>query len=316
VLLVGVVGLQVPHFGGGVGEGAPAVVALVRFLPAVDQLVPLQVAGGGEELAAVVAAVLGLPRVPFLVEVQQADEAVALPALLAAVGLQRAVEEMGPSRWGRRTSVPSSTTPATPVGIPRDISKRCEREGEGKTINLLQAHLTAPTDFTRIPPLAEKAMFFKHCQHLSAAGAVQTRCQELPTLRRRPLRTGASGTGCLYQPRVQTLVPSASSQVFLRPPSLARWHLSVTSAAVPVRLLVGFAGRRVGEGFVTLPAGEGLLAGVDTDVPLEVTGVGELLPAVLGNVERQAVTPGVPEGPETRRGAVAGLTSHLCVTEP
>lgn len=93
MLLVGVVGLQVPHFGGGVGEGAPAVVALVGLLPAVHQLVPLQVAGGGEELAAVVAAVLGLPRVPLLVQVQQADQAVALPALLAAVGLQGAAEK-------------------------------------------------------------------------------------------------------------------------------------------------------------------------------------------------------------------------------
>lgn len=98
VLLIGVVGLQVPHFRGGIREGAPAVVTLVRFLSAVDQLVPLEVAGGGEELATVVTAVFGLPCVPFLMEVQQADEAVALPALLAAVGLQRAVEEVGLSR--------------------------------------------------------------------------------------------------------------------------------------------------------------------------------------------------------------------------
>lgn len=45
---------------------------------------------------------------------------------------------------------------------------------------------------------------------------------------------------------------------------------------------MGFACSWVREGFVTLPAGEGFLAGVDTDVPLEVTSVGKLLPAVLG----------------------------------
>lgn len=139
VLLVGVVGLQVPHFRGGIGEGTPAVVALVRFLPAVDQLVPFEVAGGGEELAAVVAAVFGLPRVPFLVEVQQADEAVALPALLAAVGLQRAAEETGPSQRGKRTSAPSShhpdpssTTPVRPARIPEDVLKQRKREGQGQ----------------------------------------------------------------------------------------------------------------------------------------------------------------------------------------
>lgn len=90
MLLVGVVRLQVAHLGGGVGEGAPAVVALVGLLAAVHQLVPLQVARGGEELPAVLAAVPRLARVPLLVQVQEADEPVALPALLTAVRLQRA----------------------------------------------------------------------------------------------------------------------------------------------------------------------------------------------------------------------------------
>lgn len=102
VLLVGVVGLQVPHFGGGVREGAPAVVALVGLFPTVYQLVPFEVARGGEELSAVVTAVLGLPRVPLLVQVQQADEAVALPTLLTAVGLQRAARHTGLSGEGDR----------------------------------------------------------------------------------------------------------------------------------------------------------------------------------------------------------------------
>lgn len=95
VLLVGVVGLQVAHLGGGVGEGAPAVVALVGLLAAVHQLVPLEVARSSEELPAVIAPVLGLPRVPLLVQVQQADEAVAFPTLFTAVGLQRATRGMG-----------------------------------------------------------------------------------------------------------------------------------------------------------------------------------------------------------------------------
>lgn len=159
MLLVGVVGLQVPHFGGGVGEGAPAVVALVGFLAAVDQLVPFEVARGGEELAAVVAAVFGLPRVPFLVEVQQADEAVALPAFLAAVGLQRA-EEMKPSNQGKRITShtkTSSTTPAKPVQIPQNVLKEHKRERRGRKINLLPDHPTMLMDFTRICVFATKS---------------------------------------------------------------------------------------------------------------------------------------------------------------
>lgn len=149
MLLVGVVGLQVPHFRGGVREGAPAVVTLVWFLPAVDQLVPFEVAGGGEELAAVIAAVFGLPRVPFLVEVQQADEAVALPALLTAIGLQRAVEERGLSCRGGITGVqsshrpdPSSTTPARPVGIPQDGLKQHKWKDRGRKI--MSSQITPP----------------------------------------------------------------------------------------------------------------------------------------------------------------------------
>lgn len=95
VLLVSVMSLQVAHLGGGVGEGAAAVVALVGLLAAVHQLVPLEVAGRGEELSAVLAAVACLAGVPLLVQVQQADEPVALAALLAAVGLQRAGGQKG-----------------------------------------------------------------------------------------------------------------------------------------------------------------------------------------------------------------------------
>lgn len=162
MLLVSVVGLQVAHFGGGVGEGAPAVVALVGFLAAVDQLVPFEVARGGEELAAVVAAVFGLPRVPFLVEVQQADEAVALPTFLAAVGLQRAEEEMKPSNQGKiSTNHPkmSSIAPAKPVQSPQDGLKQRKREGQGRKIILLPDQPTVLMDFTRIWVFAAKSRF-------------------------------------------------------------------------------------------------------------------------------------------------------------
>lgn len=164
VLLVGVMSLQVAHLGGGVGEGAAAVVALVGLLAAVHQLVPLEVAGRGEELAAVLAAVARLARVPLLVQVQQADEPVALAALLAAVRLQRA--------GGQRRE----------EGSPGSEARGDARPGGGP---------------------------------------------------------------------------------------------------VPVRLLVGLAGGRVGEGLAALPAREGLLACVDADVPLEVPRVRELLPTVL-----------------------------------
>lgn len=44
VFLVRVMSLQVAHLGGGVGEGAATVVALVGFLTTVYQLVALEVA--------------------------------------------------------------------------------------------------------------------------------------------------------------------------------------------------------------------------------------------------------------------------------
>lgn len=58
---------------------------------------------------------------------------------------------------------------------------------------------------------------------------------------------------------------------------------------------------------------------MDTDVPLEVPGVGELLPTVLG-MEGQALSLCCPQGTqwhlEMLPRSPAGLTSHLCVTEP
>lgn len=81
------------HLGGGVGEGLIAVVAVVRLLAAVHQLVALQVARRGEELAAHFAAVPRFARVPLAVQVEQADLAVALPAGRAAVRLQRAARQ-------------------------------------------------------------------------------------------------------------------------------------------------------------------------------------------------------------------------------
>lgn len=59
---------------------------------------------------------------------------------------------------------------------------------------------------------------------------------------------------------------------------------------------MGLTGGRVREGLVALPAREGLLSGVDTDVPFEVPGVGELLPTVLGR-EGQALSPHCPVAP-------------------
>ena len=90
VPLVRVVGLQVPHLGGGVGEGLVAEVAVVRLLAAVHQVVALHVARRGEELPAHAAAVARLSRVPLAVQVEQADLPVALPTRGAAVWLQRA----------------------------------------------------------------------------------------------------------------------------------------------------------------------------------------------------------------------------------
>lgn len=69
VAFVCVMGLQVSHLGGGIGEGAVAIIALVRLLATMHQLVALQVARCGEELAAVLAAVASLSRVPFAVQV-------------------------------------------------------------------------------------------------------------------------------------------------------------------------------------------------------------------------------------------------------
>lgn len=90
--LVCVVGLQVAHLSGGVGEGPVAVVAVIRLLAAVHQNVALQVARRGEELATVLAAVSGLAYVPFPVQVEQADLPVALPTRGAAVGFQGATQ--------------------------------------------------------------------------------------------------------------------------------------------------------------------------------------------------------------------------------
>lgn len=90
VALVGVVCLQVSHLGRGVGEGLVAVVALVRLLAAVHQLVALQVARRGEGFPAQSAGVARLPRVPFAVQVEQADLTIALPTSRAGVWLQGA----------------------------------------------------------------------------------------------------------------------------------------------------------------------------------------------------------------------------------
>lgn len=82
--------LQVPHLGGGVGEGLLTVVTVVRLLAAVHQLVPFQVARCGEQLAAHFAAVPRLASVPLAVQVEQADLPVAFSTGRAAVWLQRA----------------------------------------------------------------------------------------------------------------------------------------------------------------------------------------------------------------------------------
>lgn len=93
VALVGVVGLQVAHLGGGVGEGPLAEVAVVWLLATVHQLVALQVARGCEEFATLLAAVARLTRVPFAVQVEQANLAVALAAGRAAVWFQGATRK-------------------------------------------------------------------------------------------------------------------------------------------------------------------------------------------------------------------------------
>lgn len=90
VALLRVMRLQVPHLGGGVGEGLLTVVTVVRLLAAVHQLVPFQVARCGEQLAAHFAAVPRLASVPLAVQVEQADLPVAFSAGRAAVRLQRA----------------------------------------------------------------------------------------------------------------------------------------------------------------------------------------------------------------------------------
>lgn len=63
--LVRIMDLQVAHFGCGVGESTLAVVAVVRLLAAMHQLVALQVTRCGEEFAALVAAVACFSCVPF-----------------------------------------------------------------------------------------------------------------------------------------------------------------------------------------------------------------------------------------------------------
>lgn len=90
VALLRVVRLQVSHLGGGVGEGLLAVVAVIRLLTAVHQLVALQIARRGEQLAADFAAVPCLTCVALAVQVEQADLSVALSTRRAAVWLQGA----------------------------------------------------------------------------------------------------------------------------------------------------------------------------------------------------------------------------------
>lgn len=100
VALLGVVRLQVSHLGSGVREGLLTVVAVVRLLTAVHQLVALQVARCSEELAAHFAAVPCLAGVAFAVQVEQADLSVALSAGRAAVRLQRARRQRDAQFYG------------------------------------------------------------------------------------------------------------------------------------------------------------------------------------------------------------------------
>lgn len=88
VALLRVVRLQVTHLGRGVGESLVAEVAEVRLLPAVNQLVALQIARSREKLAADVTAVPRFTRVPLPVQVEQADLPVALPTSGAGIRLQ------------------------------------------------------------------------------------------------------------------------------------------------------------------------------------------------------------------------------------
>lgn len=85
--------LQVAHFSGGVGESTLAVLAVVRLLATVHQLVPLQVTRCSEEFSTIVTAVARLACVPLPVQVQQADLPVALPAGGTAVWFYRAGHE-------------------------------------------------------------------------------------------------------------------------------------------------------------------------------------------------------------------------------
>lgn len=71
---------------------------------------------------------------------------------------------------------------------------------------------------------------------------------------------------------------------------------------IPVCLLVGFAGGRVRERFVTLPAGEGLFPRVDADVPFEVASVCELLAAVLRTDVQNRAVPTEPRATQGRSG--------------
>lgn len=69
VAFLRIMGLQVSHLGGGVRESFATEVAVVRLLPAVHQLVALQIPRSGEKLATDVTAVARFTRVPFPVQV-------------------------------------------------------------------------------------------------------------------------------------------------------------------------------------------------------------------------------------------------------
>lgn len=90
VALLRVVCLQMSHLGSGVREGLLTVVAVVRFLATMHQLVPFQVARCGEELATHLTAVTRFACVALPVQVEQTDLAIALSTSRATVRLQGA----------------------------------------------------------------------------------------------------------------------------------------------------------------------------------------------------------------------------------
>ncbi|TNN31648.1 hypothetical protein EYF80_058193 [Liparis tanakae] len=123
----------VPHLGGGVGEGLVAVVAVVRLLAAVHQLVALQVARRGEELAAHLAAVARLARVPLAVQVEEAD----LPAAGSEKALLQSRQLKGFSPvWMRmcrlKLPVPKKEEEEDDVRRRRIRGKKEEQEKEKK----------------------------------------------------------------------------------------------------------------------------------------------------------------------------------------